>query len=138
MRRISAANSDASSPPVPARISRITFFSSFGSLGTRSSFRSFSVCSRRACNARREQTENDLKLLLVQIIFGLFTSCLQRFNFYARKFAHLFVFAVLLQVERARKLSFDILQSAIFLDNVTKAAMLLCSLGVGGRIRQQF
>ena len=34
MRKISCANSEASSPPVPARISSTTFFSSFGSLGS--------------------------------------------------------------------------------------------------------
>src|SRR5450432_3972398 len=34
MRKISAANRVASSPPVPARISSTTFFSSFGSLGS--------------------------------------------------------------------------------------------------------
>ncbi len=34
MRKISAANSVASSPPVPARISSTTFFSSLGSLGS--------------------------------------------------------------------------------------------------------
>ena len=33
MRNSSAAKSEASSPPVPARISTITFFSSLGSLG---------------------------------------------------------------------------------------------------------
>ena len=37
MRNRSAANSAASSPPVPARISRRMFFSSFGSLGMSSS-----------------------------------------------------------------------------------------------------
>ena len=40
MRKISAANSVASSPPVPARISSTTFFSSFGSLGSSRTFSS--------------------------------------------------------------------------------------------------
>ena len=34
MRNNSAANSEASSPPVPLRISSTTFFSSFGSFGS--------------------------------------------------------------------------------------------------------
>ena len=38
MRKRSAANSAASSPPVPALISMMTFLSSRGSLGTRSTF----------------------------------------------------------------------------------------------------
>ena len=47
MRNRSAANSAASSPPVPARISRRMFFSSFGSLGISSTL---SVFSRRSCS----------------------------------------------------------------------------------------
>ena len=39
----SAANNAASSPPVPARISRIKFFSSFGFLGKRRIFKDFSI-----------------------------------------------------------------------------------------------
>src|SRR5690348_992466 len=45
MRTISAAKSVASSPPVPARISRITFFSSFGSVGISRSLSSLSAFS---------------------------------------------------------------------------------------------
>src|SRR5688572_7285739 len=48
MRNKSDANSAASSPPVPARISRTTFFSSFGSFGTRRTLISASSTSRRA------------------------------------------------------------------------------------------
>jgi hypothetical protein len=48
MRKISAAKSEASSPPVPARISRMTFFSSFGSFGSSFSFRSSSILGRRS------------------------------------------------------------------------------------------
>ena len=44
MRKISAANSVASSPPVPARISSTTFFSSCGSLGSSRIFSSSSIC----------------------------------------------------------------------------------------------
>ena len=51
MRKISAANSAASSPPVPARISRRTFFSSFGSFGMSSSGISASRASRFASSA---------------------------------------------------------------------------------------
>ena len=51
MRKISAAKSEASSPPVPARISRMTFFSSLGSLGSSKTLRS----SSRACVARLER-----------------------------------------------------------------------------------
>ena len=40
----SAPNSAASSPPVPALISRITFFSSLGSFGRRSTLSSSSCC----------------------------------------------------------------------------------------------
>ena len=47
MRKSSPAKSEASSPPVPARISRITFLSSFGSLGSSSNFSSRSTVSRR-------------------------------------------------------------------------------------------
>src|SRR5579872_4074681 len=43
MRKISEANRVASSPPVPARISSTTFFSSFGSLGSRRTFSSSSM-----------------------------------------------------------------------------------------------
>ena len=48
IRNSSAANSAASSPPVPARISSTTFFSSFGSFGTSSAFSSPSSFSRLA------------------------------------------------------------------------------------------
>ena len=48
IRNRSPANSAASSPPVPARISRRMFFSSFGSLGMSSAFRSFDI---RSCSA---------------------------------------------------------------------------------------
>src|SRR5215475_2586723 len=48
MRNISAAKSVASSPPVPARISSTTFFSSLGSLGTSSILSSFSVAASRS------------------------------------------------------------------------------------------
>ena len=51
MRNSSAAKSAASSPPVPARISRTTFFSSFGSFGTSRTFRSATSASRRATSA---------------------------------------------------------------------------------------
>jgi hypothetical protein len=47
MRKRSEANSAASSPPVPARISSTTFFSSFGSFGTSSTFISARSVSRR-------------------------------------------------------------------------------------------
>ncbi len=46
MRKISYANNVASSPPVPARISSTTFFSSLGSLGSSRTFRSSSICTR--------------------------------------------------------------------------------------------
>src|SRR5262245_10186533 len=46
MRNSSAANSAASSPPVPARISSITSFSSFGSFGMRSILSSATSASR--------------------------------------------------------------------------------------------
>ena len=49
IRSSDAANSAASSPPVPARISRITFFRSLGSLG---SSRSFSSCRSRSISSR--------------------------------------------------------------------------------------
>jgi hypothetical protein len=52
MRKTSAAKRAASSPPVPARISRRTFFSSFGSLGMSRSGISASRPSRRASRAR--------------------------------------------------------------------------------------
>ena len=52
MRKTSFANSAASSPPVPARISSSTFFSSFGSFGTSSSGMPASSSSRRASSAR--------------------------------------------------------------------------------------
>ena len=45
MRNTSAANRVASSPPVPARISSTTFFSSFGSLGSSRTFSSSSICA---------------------------------------------------------------------------------------------
>src|SRR5579863_4129885 len=48
IRKISAANRVASSPPVPARISRIMFFSSFGSLGSSRTFSSSSTPFTRA------------------------------------------------------------------------------------------
>src|SRR5437016_11739519 len=48
MRNISAAKSVASSPPVPARISRMTFFSSLGSLGRSRSLISSSTAATRA------------------------------------------------------------------------------------------
>jgi hypothetical protein len=48
IRNSSAANSAASSPPVPARISRTTFFWSLGSLGMSRIFRSASSASRLA------------------------------------------------------------------------------------------
>ena len=51
MRYRSDANRPASSPPVPARISRITFFSSLGSFGISSIRRSDSMRSRSACNS---------------------------------------------------------------------------------------
>src|SRR5271156_333407 len=50
MRNRSPANSDASSPPVPARISRITFFSSLGSRGVSSSLSFSSTASRFFCS----------------------------------------------------------------------------------------
>ena len=52
MRKTSPANSAASSPPVPARISSRTFFSSLGSLGISSGGISASRASRRASSAR--------------------------------------------------------------------------------------
>src|SRR5262245_40284916 len=48
MRNISAAKSVASSPPVPARISRSTFFSSLGSLGISRTLSSDSTAASRA------------------------------------------------------------------------------------------
>src|SRR5947207_4258206 len=48
MRNISAANSVASSPPVPARISSTMFFSSLGSLGTSRILSSSSIRARRS------------------------------------------------------------------------------------------
>ena len=54
MRNTSATNSDASSPPVPARISRMTFFSSFGSFGRSMILSSSSravACSSRRVNS---------------------------------------------------------------------------------------
>ena len=50
MRTISAANNVASSPPVPARISRITFFSSFGSVGISKSLSFLSASSSLVCS----------------------------------------------------------------------------------------
>src|SRR5215472_13429505 len=51
MRYSSPANSDASAPPVPARISKRTFFSSLGSRGVRSCFNLCSTASCFFCNA---------------------------------------------------------------------------------------
>ena len=51
MRNRSAANSAASSPPAPARISSTTFFSSLGSFGTRSTRISARSASRLASSA---------------------------------------------------------------------------------------
>src|SRR5271168_5225335 len=51
MRKSSPAKSEASSPPVPARISRITFLSSLGSFGSIRNFRSRSTISRRAVSS---------------------------------------------------------------------------------------
>ena len=48
IRNSSPANSAASSPPVPARISSMTFFSSFGSFGMSRTFSSASRASRLA------------------------------------------------------------------------------------------
>ena len=48
IRNSSPANSAASSPPVPARISRTMFFSSFGSFGMSSTFSSATSASRLA------------------------------------------------------------------------------------------
>ena len=59
MRKRSAANSAASSPPVPARISRMTFLASLGSFGTSSTLSSASSASRRA--------SSDVELLLRQL-----------------------------------------------------------------------
>ena len=50
MRNSSPAKSAASSPPVPARISTITFFSSFGSFGSSRTFSSRSTVSLRAAS----------------------------------------------------------------------------------------
>ena len=50
MRKISAAKSEASSPPVPARISRMTFFSSLGSLGNSSTLISSSRAGSRGAS----------------------------------------------------------------------------------------
>ena len=52
MRKRSAANRAASSPPVPARISNTTFFSSFGSFGTSKALNSVNNLSRRTSNVR--------------------------------------------------------------------------------------
>ncbi len=49
IRKSSAANSVASFPPVPARISSRTFFSSFGSFGISSTWSSFWQLSARPC-----------------------------------------------------------------------------------------
>ena len=51
MRKISAAKSEASSPPVPARISRMTFFSSLGSLGSSNTLSSSSSACPRGSSA---------------------------------------------------------------------------------------
>ncbi len=51
MRKISAANSVASSPPVPARISSTTFFSSLGSLGSSRTLSSSSICASSGSSA---------------------------------------------------------------------------------------
>src|SRR5258708_6762140 len=51
IRNRSAAKSDASSPPVPARISRMMFLASFGSFGTSRILMSASRASRRASSA---------------------------------------------------------------------------------------
>src|SRR5580692_1824197 len=52
MRNSSPAKREASSPPVPARISRITFLSSFGSFGSIRNFSSRSTVSRRPSSSR--------------------------------------------------------------------------------------
>src|SRR6185436_8116912 len=51
MRNRSEANSAASSPPVPARISRMMFLASFGSFGTSRTFISASSASRRCVSS---------------------------------------------------------------------------------------
>ena len=53
MRNRSAANSAASSPPVPARTSRMALFSSAASLGSSCSFSCCSSASRRGSSASR-------------------------------------------------------------------------------------
>src|ERR671935_16781 len=56
IRRSSAANSPASSPPAPARISRMTSRSSFGSFGSRRILTFSSSCAMRACAGQEEFT----------------------------------------------------------------------------------
>ena len=53
MRKSSAANSAASSPPVPPRISRKTLRESFGSFGRSNTFSSCSIAARRSVSAAR-------------------------------------------------------------------------------------
>ena len=82
MRKSSAAKSAASSPPVPARISTITFLSSLGSLGSSRRFSSYSTFSRRSlrwrssscasCFISASSLSMSICLVLEQALFDLF------------------------------------------------------------------
>ena len=87
MRKTSAANSEASSPPVPARISRITFFSSLGSLGSSSNFSSSSSAAARGSSAAISSCA------IARMSASLSASMLARFR---QPFAHLLQLAILL------------------------------------------
>ena len=98
MRKSSAAKSAASSPPVPARISTMTLFSSLGSLGSSSSFSSRSTISLRA------------------------TSC---FSSSCASLLHFGIFGFADHLVRAGQIFFDLLELAMLLDDLFELGVLL-------------
>ena len=87
MRKISAAKSEASSPPVPARISRMTFFSSLGSLGSSRTLSSSSRAGSRGSSAAISSCGHGAQ---VGVGFG------EHGARFGQALAHLLEFAVLL------------------------------------------
>ena len=80
MRNISAANSDDSSPPVPARISRMTLRSSLGSLGNSKSLRSSSAATRRVCKAESSSSAIAFKSASFSSVSIALVSAMPRFR----------------------------------------------------------
>ena len=79
----SAAKSAASSPPVPPRISIITFFSSLGSFGRRRIFNSslaLSIISSASAISRRIISSNSLSCPASSISLSSATVCFADFN----------------------------------------------------------